>query len=57
MPNQHATPMLGWHPPAELSAWVKAEARRRGVPYKVILNEAVADYRDKHDPDTKENER
>lgn len=45
MPNQHKTPMLGWHPPAELSAWARAEAERRGVPLKVILNEALAEYR------------
>lgn len=44
MPNQHKTPMLGWHPPAELSAWVRAEAERRGVHLKVILDEALHGY-------------
>ena len=45
MPNQHKNPMLGWRPPAELSAWARAEAERRGVPLKVILDEALAEYR------------
>lgn len=47
MPNKHKTPMLGWHPPAELSEWVKAEAKRRGVPYRVLLDEALSDLRTK----------
>ena len=46
MPNQHKNPMLGWRPPAELSAWVRAEAERRGVALKVILDEALTAYRD-----------
>lgn len=46
MPNKHANPMLGWNPPAELSAWVRAEAARRGVTLKVILDEAVVQYRE-----------
>jgi hypothetical protein len=50
MPNQHKTPMLGWHPEsAELAKWARAEAKRRGVPLKVILDEALAEYRTKHD--------
>jgi len=46
MPNQHKTPLLGWHPPAELAAWARSEAGRRDVALKVILNEALAAYRD-----------
>jgi len=42
MPGKHKTPMLGWFPPAELSAWVRGEAARREVPFSVILTEAVA---------------
>ena len=41
MPSQHKTPLPGWHPPAGLAAWVRAEAGRRGVPLSVVLNEAV----------------
>lgn len=49
MPNKHKSPMLGWHPPTELSAWVRAEAERRDVPLKVILDEALAEYRNRHE--------
>lgn len=45
MPGKNKTPLLGWHPPAELQAWVRAEAQRRSVPLSVILNEAVEAYR------------
>lgn len=41
MPGKNKTPLLGWHPPTELSAWVRAEAARRGVSLSVILTEAV----------------
>jgi hypothetical protein len=41
MHGEHKTPLLGWHPPAELSAWVRDEAKRRGVRLSVVLNEAV----------------
>jgi len=46
MPNQHKTPLLGWHPPADLGAWLRDQAKRRGVALKVILNEAAALYRE-----------
>jgi hypothetical protein len=46
MPGQNKTPLLGWHPPAELSAWVRAEAARRGVKLSAILTEALAAYRE-----------
>jgi hypothetical protein len=46
MPGRNKNPLLGWHPPAELSAWVRAEAERRGVPLSVILTEALTAYRD-----------
>lgn len=45
MPNQHKNPLLGWRPPAELSAWARAEAERRGVNVGVILTEALESYR------------
>jgi hypothetical protein len=44
MTGRNKTPLLGWHPPAELSAWVRAEAERRGVAMSVVLNEAVEAY-------------
>ena len=46
MPNKHANPHLGWNPPADLEAWVRSEAQRRGVPYSALLNEVIATYRD-----------
>lgn len=50
MPNQHKTPMLGWHPEsAELAAWARSEAACRDVPLKVILDEALAEYRQRHE--------
>ena len=48
MPGQNKTPLLGWHAPAELQAWVRAEAARRGVPLARILDEALEDYRARH---------
>jgi hypothetical protein len=42
MSERHKSPMLGWHPPAELSAWARAEAQRRGVRLSVILTEALS---------------
>ena len=50
MPSRHKTPLLGWHPPAGLSAWVRAEAERRDVPISVILNEAVTLLRNVTEP-------
>jgi hypothetical protein len=50
MTGKNRYPTVGWHPPAELADWVRAEAKRRGVSLSDILNEALADYRDKHDP-------
>lgn len=44
--GRNRAPLLGWHPPAELSAWVRAEARRRGVNMSVILTEAIRNLRD-----------
>jgi hypothetical protein len=46
MPSQHKNPMLGWRPPAELSAWARAEAERRDVLLSSILTEALSSYRE-----------
>jgi hypothetical protein len=45
MTGRNKTPLLGWHPPAELSAWVRAEAERRDVKLSAVLNEAIEAYR------------
>ena len=49
MASRNKAPLLGWHPPAELSAWVRAEAERRGVKISVVLNEALAAYKQGHE--------
>jgi len=57
MSSKHKTPLLGWHPPAGLSVWVRDEAERRGVSISVLLNEAVETYRyDTRDEVTPEDE-
>ena len=46
MPGKNKTPLLGWHPAsAELAAWARAEAKRRGVPLARVLDEALEAYR------------
>lgn len=52
MPGKHKTPLLGWHPPAELLAWVAAEVARRGGgrgEQSALLTEALTDLRAKLD--------
>ena len=44
MPGKNKNPLLGWHPPAELAAWARAEARRQEVPLSRILTEALYTY-------------
>ncbi len=50
MPGKNRTPLLGWHPPAELAAWARAEAAARGVPLARILDAALAAYMDSCQP-------
>jgi len=47
MAGRNKTPLLGWHPPAELAAWARAEAERRGGrgALTALLTEALAAYR------------
>jgi len=54
MTGKNKTKLLGWHPTsAEDSAWVRAEAERRGGRGKGalarLLDEALADLRAKHE--------
>jgi hypothetical protein len=39
--NRHLTPGLTYHPPAELSDALRAEAARRGVPMARVLTDAL----------------
>jgi hypothetical protein len=41
MTGRNKNPLLGWHAPAELSDWARAEAKRRGVKLSQVLNEAL----------------
>lgn len=52
MPNQHKTPLLGWHPPAELSAWAREEAELRGITLSSLLTEALEAFREACERDT-----
>ncbi len=45
MTGKNKNPLLGWHPPAELAAWARDEAERRGVTLTALLNEALSAYR------------
>ena len=48
MPGRNKTPLVGWHPSADLLAWLDAEVERRGGGRGVrsaILEEALAAYR------------
>ena len=48
MPGRNKNPLLGWHPPAELAAWAREEAERRGGgrgALSDLLTEALAAYR------------
>jgi hypothetical protein len=46
MPNKHKNPMIAWHS-ADPAAkpWVKAEAKRRGITERELLDEALIEYR------------
>jgi hypothetical protein len=48
-PSKHKTPLVGWHPPADLAAWARAEAARRGVSLATVLTEALAEKKAKED--------
>lgn len=53
MPNKHKTPLVGWHPPADLAARFKALLERRGGDRRGVkseaLNEALRNYLDRNE--------
>ena len=58
MSGQNKTPLIGWHSSdPTLKPWVESEASRRGITRRELLDEMAAEYREKHDPDPKENGR
>lgn len=55
MSSQHKTKLIGWHPSdPTLKAWVEAEARRRGITVRELLDEMAAEYRQRRSLDGKE---
>ena len=50
MPGRNATPLIGWHSEdPTLKPWVKAEASRRGITERQLLDEALREYRARQD--------
>ena len=49
MPGKNKTPMVGWHPPADLQARLKALTERRNVTRTAILTAALREYLDRND--------
>jgi hypothetical protein len=50
MPGKNKTPLVGWHPRADLMEWLLAEVERRGGGPGVrsaILNEALSALRER----------
>jgi len=53
MTGKNKTPLIGWHyADPTLKPWVDAEASRRGVPARVVLDEALSEYRFSRPPTT-----
>lgn len=55
MPGKNKTPLLGWHPPAELSARIRAEAERQEKTLTALLNEMAERYLADRPSDTETN--
>ena len=48
MTGKNATPLIGWHSAdPDLKPWVKAEAARREITERELLDEALSEYRDR----------
>ena len=46
MTGKNATPLIGWHSTdPTLKPWIVAEAERRGITVRELLDEALAEYR------------
>jgi hypothetical protein len=44
--GKNRTPLIGWHSAdPTLKPWVKAEASRRGITERELLDEALSEYR------------
>lgn len=48
MANRHKNPLIGWNSAdPTLKPWVEAEAARRGITRRELLDEALAEYRER----------
>ena len=48
MPNQHKHPGITWHSAdPDMKPWIEAEAERRGITQKALLDEALSGYRER----------
>ena len=56
LPSHHKHPPIRFRPPEADRLWLLDSAKRKGLPVNRVLAEALAEYREKHDPD-KGNER
>jgi hypothetical protein len=55
MTGKNKTPLIGWHSAdPTLKPWVKAEAGRRGIKERELLDEALSEYRDKREKEAGE---
>jgi hypothetical protein len=54
--DRHKQNPISFRPPGADRDWLEQHAEKTGKPVRRILAEALAEYRDKHDPD-KGNER
>jgi len=47
MTGKNATPLIGWHSAdPTLKPWLEAEAERRGITQRELLDEALEEYRE-----------
>ena len=52
MPGKNKNPLLGWHPEsAELAAWIRAEAERRGLTLRAFLDDVLTRERERAERD------
>ena len=56
-PDRHARNPISFRPAADLYDWLERHAKETAKPVRRILSEALAEYRTKHDPETKGEQR
>jgi hypothetical protein len=48
MTGKNATPLIGWHSTdPTLKPWIQAEAASRGITVRELLDQVLAEYRDR----------